>query len=203
MKDQIGITLTFDNILIKDHIKLLPITHLQILFQNKNNFIYPTQQDLYNVSSYLKFKNVVLIVHISVQLCISRSYGKNLTRIKQEFYYAHKLNAQYIVIHTGTKGKRTKIPLHIFKERLTNLLTLTKIPILIENTASKQCFGSTFKELKDLIKDHSNCYIVYDTMHHYAAGNEINQLPYILQDPIIKVIHVNDIPVGLIKEIRI
>ena len=38
MKDKIGITLTFDNILKQDHIKLLPITHLQILFQINFNF---------------------------------------------------------------------------------------------------------------------------------------------------------------------
>ena len=199
MKDQIGITLTFDNILTQEHIKLLPITHLQILFQNKLQFLYPTDQELYNVRSYLKNKNVEIIVHISVQLCISRSYGKNLMRINQELKYAQKLNAQYIVIHTGIRGKRTKIPLQIFKDRLTNLLSLTRIPILVENTASKQCFGSTFKELKNLIQEQRNCYIVYDTMHHYAAGNDIEQLPFILQDPIIKVIHVNDIPIGLIK----
>ena len=36
-------------------------------------------------------------------------------------------------------------------------------------------------------------------MHHYAAGNDIEQLAFILQDPIIKIIHVNDIPIGLIK----
>src|SRR3989337_2105465 len=199
MKDQIGITLTFDNILIQDHIKLLPVTHLQILFQNKLQFLYPTDQDLYNIRSYLKNKDIEIIVHVSVQLCISKSYGKNLKQINQELKYAQKLNAQYIVIHTGTKGKRTKIPLKIFKERLTDLLSLTRIPVLVENAASKQCFGSTFKELKDLIKDQQNCYIVYDTMHHYAANNDIEQLPFILQDPIIKVIHVNDIPIGLIK----
>ena len=141
----------------------------------------------------------MFVVHISVQLCISRSYGKNLIRINQELKYAQKLNAQYVVIHTGTRGKRTKIPLQIFKDRLTNLLSLTRIPILVENTASKQCFGSTFKELKNLIKDQQNCYIVYDTMHHYVAGNDIEQLSFILQDPIIKIIHVNDIPIGLIK----
>ena len=66
MKDKIGITLTFDNILKQDHIKLLPITHLQILFQNKLQFLYPTEQDLYNVRSYLKNKDIETIVHISV-----------------------------------------------------------------------------------------------------------------------------------------
>jgi hypothetical protein len=78
MKDQIGVTLTFDNILKQDHIKLLPITHLQILFQNKLQFLYPTDQELYNVRSYLKNKDIKTIVHISVQLCISRSYERNL-----------------------------------------------------------------------------------------------------------------------------
>src|ERR1700741_1581053 len=173
VKDQIGITLTFDKILSQEYVKLLPITYLQILFQNKLEYIYPNQQDLYNVYSYLKFKKIDLIVHISVQLGISRAYGRYLDRIKQELKYAQILNAKYIVIHTGTKGKRKQIPLHIFKERLTNVLLLTKIPLLIENTASKQCFGTTLRELKELIKDHDNCYIVYDTMHHFAAGNDI------------------------------
>jgi len=110
MKDKIGITLTFDNILKQDHIKLLPITHLQILFQNKLQFLYPTEQDLYNVRSYLKNKDIETIVHISVQLCISRSYGKNLTRINQELRYAQKLNAQYIIIHTGTSIGAAQMP---------------------------------------------------------------------------------------------
>ena len=66
MKDKIGITLTFDNILKQDHIKLLPITHLQILFQNKLQFLYPTEQDLYNIRLYLKNKDIETIVHISV-----------------------------------------------------------------------------------------------------------------------------------------
>ena len=115
MKDQIGITLTFDNILLQDHIKILPITHLQILFQNKLQFLYPTDQDLYNARSYLKNKNIETIVYISVQLCISRSYRQNLIRINQELKYAQKLNAQYIVIHIGTRGKRSKIPFKYLK----------------------------------------------------------------------------------------
>ena len=32
-----------------------------------------------------------------------------------------------------------------------------------------------------------------------ASCNDIEQLAFILQDPIIKIIHVNDIPIGLIK----
>src|SRR2546426_2829646 len=36
-----------------------------------------------------------------------------------------------------SRGKRTRIPLQIFKDRLTNLLFLTRIPILVENTASR------------------------------------------------------------------
>ena len=117
-----------------------------------------------------------------------------LSRAIQELEFAEEINAQYIVIHCGTKGKRNPIPIEIFRKNLNNLIIQTKIPILLENSASKRCYGATLDELKELTKNIQVHGFVYDTMHHYAAGNDWHNIWTILNDPMIKVIHVNNIP---------
>ena len=64
----------------------------------------------------------------------------------------------------------------------------------MENSASKKCYGSTLEELKELTKGIQIGGFVYDTMHHYAAGNDWQKIWNILEDQQIKVIHVNNIP---------
>ena len=108
------------------------------------------------------------------------------------------MNAQYIVIHCGSKGGRKNprrtIPIEKFIERLRQLQKESSIPILIENSASKKCFGSTFNELLKYVKQIPKIAICYDTMHHYSAGNNIDEIPNILKHDDVKCIHVNDIP---------
>ena len=188
----IGITLPFNE--INDQYLNLPISYIQILFQNKNEWLDPSFNDLKRLNKVLITRNIRPIIHINVQICIVNLTGKYLSRVKQELQYAEDLNAQYIVIHCGTKGKKKPIPINIFRNNLNNLIALTQIPILLENSASKKCYGTTLEELKDLSK---NLYIggfVYDTMHHYSAGNDWQNIWKILEDPMIKVIHVNNIP---------
>src|SRR5271156_2904411 len=144
----IGITLPFNE--INDHYLDLPISYIQILFQNKNDWLDPSLNDLERLNKVLMTRNIRPIIHISVRICIVNLTGNYLSRVKQELQYAKDLNAQYIVIHCGTTGTKRPISVDIFRQNLNNLIIQTQIPILLENSASKKCYGATLKELKDL-----------------------------------------------------
>src|SRR5277367_6637197 len=188
----IGITLPFNE--INDQYLSLPISYIQILFQNKNEWLNPSINDLKNLNKDLTTKNIRSIVHINVKICVINLTGNYLARAIQELHFAKIINAQYIIIHCGTRGKNIPIPKEIFKKNLNNLITYTKIPILLENSASKNCYGSTLEELKDLTKNIQIGGFVYDTMHHYGVENDWQDIWKLLEDPMIKVIHVNNIP---------
>ena len=187
-----GITLPFNE--IDDHYLNLPISYIQILFQNKNEWLDPSFNDLKRLNKVLMTRNIRPIIHINVQIHIVNLTGNYLSRAIQELQYAKELNAQYIVIHCGTKGKKKFIPKDVFRKNLNNLIAQTRIPILLENSASRKCYGTTLEELKDLVKNIQIGGFVYDTMHHYSAGNDWQNIWKILEDPMIKVIHVNNIP---------
>jgi len=129
---------------------------------------------------------------------IANYYGYFRQHILREVNYGKQLNAKYIVIHCGSKGGRKnqkrEIPTNKFVERLSQLCNESPIEILIENSASKKCFGSTIDELLQYIENIPNISICYDTMHHYGAGNDIDKIPTILSHNRVKCIHVNDIP---------
>ena len=188
----IGITLPYNE--INDQYLNLPINYIQILFMNKNEWLNPPIKHILSLNKTLKNKKIISIIHINVKICITNLTGNNLARLQQELEYANAIQAQYIVIHCGTKGNKEPIPREFFKERLNHLISLTKIPILLENSASKRCYGSTLEELKELTKGIQIKGFVYDTEHHYAAGNDWQKLWEILNDPMIKVIHVNNVP---------
>ena len=188
----LGVTLTFDKI-TNDHLNL-PIQYLQILFQNQNVWLNPTENDLKDLNKKLKSKNIRPIIHINVKICITNLTNTYLCRAQQEIEYAERLNAEYIIIHCGTKGRKKEIPREFFRDQLNELISRTNVPILLENSASKKCYGSTLEELKELTKGIQIGGFVYDTMHHYAAGNDWQEIWNILEDQQIKVIHVNNIP---------
>ena len=129
---------------------------------------------------------------------IANYYGYFRQHILREIDYGKQLNAKYIVIHCGSKGGRKnqkrEIPTDKFIKRLSQLCDESPVEILIENSASKKCFGSTIDELLQYIENIPNISICYDTMHHYGAGNDIDKIPTILSHDRIKCIHVNDIP---------
>src|SRR5215469_10940261 len=191
-----GITLSFDKI-TKDYLNL-PIRYIQILFQNGRNWIDPTDNELFNLRTELQQRKIRPIIHINIQIQITNLTGQYLSRVKQEIYYGRKLNAEYIIIHCGTKGQKRTIPKSFFKDRLNHLISISPIPVLLENSASIKCYGTTLEELKDLTNQSNIGGIVYDTMHHYAAGNNWDDLWKILEDPVVKVIHVNNIPKDVI-----
>jgi endonuclease IV len=191
-----GITLSFNDI-IEEYLDL-PIQYIQILFQQGRQWIDPTNKELYDLKKELQQRNIRPIIHISVQIQIINLTSNYLSRAIQEINYGGKLGAEYIVIHCGTRGRHRPIPKEHFKERLNDLISKSRIPILLENSASTNCFGSTLEELKDLTNQSEIGGIVYDTMHHYAAGNDWNDLWNILEDPIVKMIHVNNIPQDVI-----
>src|SRR5215469_8477527 len=187
-----GIAISFDDI-TEEYLKL-PIQYIQVMFRQGREWTDPTNEQLFKVKSKLRQRNIQPIIHINFEIHITNLTNRNLSCVKQEIDYGRKIDAEYIVIHCGTKGDKKQIPTQIFKERLNDLVNLSQIPILLENSASINCFGTTLEELKDLTNRIDIGGIVYDTMHHYAAGNDWNDLWNILEDPIIKVIHVNNIP---------
>jgi endonuclease IV len=193
----LGITLPFNQ--INDQYLNLPIDYIQIIFQDKGNWLNPTHNDLFRLNKKLKQLNIIPIVHFNVKLSIiNLGFGEPRSqyqsRVKQEIEYAKTLNAKYLVIHCGTRGKKDPIPKNHFRNQLNHLINSTRIPILLENSASKKCYGSTLNELKELTNETQIGGIVYDTMHHYGAGNDWQELWNILRDPIVKIIHVNNIP---------
>ena len=103
---------------------------------------------------------------------IANYYGYFRQHVRREIEYSIQLNAKYIVIHCGSRGGKHKtkkeIPEQTFIERLRQLQGESPIKILVENSASKNCFGSTFDELLRYIHGLRNTAICYDTMHHYA-----------------------------------
>jgi endonuclease IV len=141
-----GITLPFNE--ISEQYLNLPISYIQILFQNRKEWLYPQEKELIKVKNQLSNKQIRPIVHINIKLCIINLTGNFRSRAILELGYAKALNAQYIIIHCGTKGSKNPIPLHTFKTHLNDLVSLTQIPILLENSASKKCYGSTLDELK-------------------------------------------------------
>src|ERR1700722_10091999 len=138
----IGITLPFNEI-FNDQYLNLPITYIQILFQNKHEWLTPSSNDLIKAEKALRSKNIRPIIHINVKICIINLTGNYLHRAIQELEFAKILKAQYIVIHCGTKGRRIPIPIETFRSNLNNLISQTRIPILLENSASKKCYGTT------------------------------------------------------------
>ena len=206
----IGITSEFTAVI--DNCEANPtIRWIQILFCQRNKGIYyPDKEELRKIRNYLRNKGITPIIHISmghdpkwwnngsIHPTIANYYGYFRKHILREIYYGKEIDAQYIVIHCGSKGGRNKkkkeIPENKFLERLTQLVNESPIRILIENSASKRCFGSTFEELLRYIHKLPNIAICYDTMHHYGAGNEINLIPNILKHKNVECIHVNDIP---------
>src|SRR6185312_4403969 len=187
------------------------IRYIQILFcQRTKGIYYPNQRELNSIRNYLKNKDIIPIIHISmgkdpkwwnktpIHPTIANYYGYFRQHILREVNYGKQLNAKYIVIHCGSKGGRKnqkrEIPTNKFIERLSQLCNESPIEILVENSASKKCFGSTFNELLQYIENIPNISICYDTMHHYGAGNDINKIPTILSHDKVKCIHVNDIP---------
>ena len=156
----IGITSEFTRI-IENCERHPKIKYIQILFCQRNIGIhYPEKRELDSISNYLKNRKVTPIIHISmgkdpkwwnntpIHLTIANYYGYFRQHILREIDYGKQLNAQYIVIHCGSKGGRKNIrrtiPIEKFIERLRQLQEESSIPILIENSASKKCFGSTF-----------------------------------------------------------
>src|SRR5215469_6926874 len=119
-----GIILSFNDI-TKEYLDL-PIQYIQILFQNGRTWIDPTNKELFDLRKQLQQRNIRPIIHINVQIQITNLTGNYLSRAKQEIDYGRKLDAEYIVIHCGTKGSKTTIPKNFFKERLNHLISISR-----------------------------------------------------------------------------
>src|SRR5208282_3776982 len=87
----------------------------------------------------------------------------------------------------------TDIPIRkeLFKERLTKISLIFDKQLLLENSASLKCFGTTLKELLTLTENQPKVKICLDTAHAYFAGIDLVQFNKDLQHENVRLIHVN------------
>jgi endonuclease IV len=172
---------------------------VQLLFQQKTEYISPNNKDLFGYNKFLNNKRIKCYVHISVNLNIAHAYAQNLFRIKTEIIYGHKIGAIGFVIHCGSKKghHNTEISEETFDNKLRIIRSLTNKDLFIENSASKKCFGKSVQEITEYIERNNskNTYIVFDTQHWYAAGESEDQVIQELHNnQKIRLLHINGIP---------
>jgi endonuclease IV len=92
---------------------------------------------------------------LSIAIC------PNIRRALLEIEYAEKINAKGVIFHCGTR----KISKEKWKNNLSLLRQNSRIPILLENSLTKACYGSNFKELLQYTQYEKNLEICFDTMH--------------------------------------
>ncbi|HJU59817.1 MAG TPA: TIM barrel protein, partial [Nitrososphaeraceae archaeon] len=158
--------------------------------------------EIVHLRKRLEKRNIIPYIHIDLNIAIYHSYRiRTQNRLKWLFRYARALRAEALIIHCGSlwnKGKRpreTDIPIRIeiFKQRLLKIAQMTNQKILIENSASKKCFGKTLSELLEYTKGYSNLGICLDTAHAYFAGIDLQQFQEDLSHPKVELIHLNGI----------
>ena len=196
----IGITCSFHN--VNNYINL-PIKYIQILFMTREDGpITVPITEIIQLKNKLTKRDIIPYVHIDLNIAIYHSYRiRTQNQLKQLFKYAEALGAKACIIHCGSlwnKGKPPKptdIPIRkeIFKQRLQKIVEITNQKILIENSASKKCFGTTLNELLEYIKNYSNIGICLDTAHAYFAGIDLVQFNRDLHHPKVELIHLNGI----------
>ena len=196
----IGITCSFHD--VNNYINL-PIKYIQILFMTREDGpITVPITEIIQLKNKLTKRDIIPYVHIDLNIAIYHSYRiRTQNRLKWLFKYAEALGAKACIIHCGSlwnKGKPPKptdIPIRkeIFKQRLQKIVEITNQKILIENSASKKCFGTTLNELLEYIKNYSNIGICLDTAHAYFAGIDLVQFNRDLHHPKVELIHLNGI----------
>ena len=201
-KMTVGITCSFTD--IKNYIHL-PIKCIQILFETrKNRPINVPLTEIKRMGIILKQKGITPYIHFDLNIMIFSSYRiMTQNRIEWLFKYANELQAQGCIIHCGSMWTKKKRPKEtdiqprkeVFKARLQKILDKPErrnIPLLIENSASPKCFGTTLAELLELIEE-TEAQICLDTAHAYFAGIDLIQFEKDLQNRRVKLIHLNGI----------
>ena len=196
----IGITCSFHD--VNNYINL-PIKYIQILFMTREDRpITVPITEIIQLKNKLTKRNIISYIHIDLNIAIYHSYRiQTQNRLKWLFKYAEALGAKACIIHCGSlwsKGKPPKptdIPIRkeIFKQRLRTIVNITNQKILIENSASKKCFGTTLNELLEYIKDYPKIGICLDTAHAYFAGIDLVQFNKDLHHLKVELIHLNGI----------
>src|ERR1044072_8125558 len=111
----IGITSEFTEV-IENCERYPNIRYIQILFcQRTRGIYYPNQRELDSIRNYLKNKNIIPIIHISmgkdpkwwnrtsIHPTIANYYGYFRQHILREIDYGKQLKAQYIVDRKSTR----------------------------------------------------------------------------------------------------
>src|SRR2546429_6116868 len=196
----IGITCSFHD--VNNYIDL-PIKYIQILFMTREQGpITVPIIEIIQLKERLIKRNIIPYVHIDLNIAIYYSYRiQTRNRLEWLFRYTEALGATASIIHCGSlwnkkkSPKETDIPIRkeVFKNRLRKIVKMTGQKILIENSASKKCFGITLKELLEYTREHTNVEICLDTTHAYFAGIDLIQFNKDLHHPKVELIHLNGI----------
>ncbi|CAG8589767.1 9342_t:CDS:1 [Ambispora gerdemannii] len=140
----------------------------------------------------------------------------NLARILEKIDYARKAKMKGVIIHCGSKngkdmkkvgkhGKKKKVPItqKEFDDNWKQIINNNeahgrnnpqdKVKIFVENSASKNCYGAKWTELRKIAKE-PNVAICIDTMHWFATGNSWEELYEATKDNKVQLFYLNDIP---------
>ena len=197
MNEKIGITCNWKEIF--DQYKTHNIINcIQIFFSDKEcNWHKLSNENLDQIKKFLNKNKIIPYVHASLNLSIATC--PSFTRALLEIEYAEKINAKGIVFHCGTR----KVPFEKWKKNLSLLRQHSKIPILLENSSIKSCYGSNIKELLEYVQFEKNLEICFDTMHWYATGQDMTKFKEICNNPKVTLLHINDIPKQIKKDGKI
>lgn len=134
---------------------------------------------------------------------------KSCTGLKQEFFRAHELGVQWLILHPGAARSRPMTQaVRLIHDNLADILSETppEVGILLENTAGQgTVVGADMKILSEMILSldgqfPGRCALCFDTCHAYAAGYDIRDkyqqtfsvLFELLSVKYWKVLHLND-----------
>lgn len=191
---------------------------VQIMF-TKNNL---TKDEIKNINNTLKnYKNIY--VHASYQINMGADllpsktdlYNTGIEILLNEIYYATKINAKGIVLHTGKNVQKKYDDNYIYNNMVKFIIELFnkiktkkyKIDILIETPAGQGGeMLSNIQDLIDFITSFKNLYfyknlnLCIDTCHIFQAGYDLNndniiKNLHLILKPVfnkIKLIHLND-----------
>jgi len=158
---------------------------------NDINNIYKNNKKIYQIFinekisndkkfiKYIKKNNIIIIVHVSYSINLSKNWSPNSSHILQlinEIKYAYKIGSPYIVIHTG---KQMDLPLSValnnMYSSLLHVLKFTNIKILLETPSGQGTETLTDIEnfCKFIKKFDDKIGICIDTCHIFVAGNDI------------------------------
>ena len=155
--------------------------------------------------------HTTLGLYINDQLYRNNKINWKVNRIIEECARAETMNIKWATLHLGTKDGRQRSDVIDNVNYILEKIQPMKIGILLENSASNNCFGATVADLMDILdsikqelrykdkkRQQKQIGICFDTQHFYAAGcgkmvHEYRNVLYMYGKEIM-LIHINNSP---------